>query len=115
VDLITICWMRTPEEYGAARVLWAGDAEAREEHYRASGPYTGPLAVRQLSQNIESIPIRESRLYDIGSKQESTRWLRKMKRGKGYPASRNSQRGKRQPTQRLGVERTGDSAAGREA
>jgi beta-lactamase superfamily II metal-dependent hydrolase len=31
--------------YGAARVLLAGDAEAREEDYIASGPYTGPLTV----------------------------------------------------------------------
>ena len=31
-------WMRTPEKYGAARVLWAGDAEAREGQNRASGP-----------------------------------------------------------------------------
>ncbi len=31
--------------YGAARVLLAGDAEAREEAYMASGPYTGPLTV----------------------------------------------------------------------
>ena len=27
------------------RVLLAGDAEAREEEYMASGPYTGPLTV----------------------------------------------------------------------
>jgi beta-lactamase superfamily II metal-dependent hydrolase len=31
--------------YGGARVLLAGDAEAREEEYMASGPYTGPLTV----------------------------------------------------------------------
>jgi competence protein ComEC len=31
--------------YGAARVLLAGDAEAREEEYMAGGPYTGPLTV----------------------------------------------------------------------
>ena len=31
--------------YGTARVLLAGDAEAREEEYMASGPYTGPLTV----------------------------------------------------------------------
>jgi competence protein ComEC len=31
--------------YGAARVLLAGDAEAREEEYMASGSYTGPLTV----------------------------------------------------------------------
>ncbi len=29
--------------YGTARVLLADDAEAREEEYMASGPYTGPL------------------------------------------------------------------------
>jgi competence protein ComEC len=29
--------------YGTARVLLAGDAEASEEEYMASGPYTGPL------------------------------------------------------------------------
>jgi beta-lactamase superfamily II metal-dependent hydrolase len=31
--------------YGTARVLLAGDAEAREEEYMAGGPYTGPLTV----------------------------------------------------------------------
>jgi competence protein ComEC len=31
--------------YGTARVLLAGDAEAREEDYMANGPYTGPLTV----------------------------------------------------------------------
>jgi len=31
--------------YGTARVLLAGDAEAKEEEYMASGPYTGPLTV----------------------------------------------------------------------
>jgi competence protein ComEC len=31
--------------YGTARVLLAGDAEAREEEYMANGPYTGPLTV----------------------------------------------------------------------
>jgi competence protein ComEC len=31
--------------YGTARVLLAGDAEAQEEEYMASGPYTGPLTV----------------------------------------------------------------------
>jgi competence protein ComEC len=28
--------------YGTARVLLAGDAEAREEEYMAGGPYTSP-------------------------------------------------------------------------
>jgi competence protein ComEC len=31
--------------YGSARVLLAGDAEAKEEEYMANGPYTGPLTV----------------------------------------------------------------------
>jgi hypothetical protein len=31
--------------YGTARVLLAGDAEAREEEYMANGPYTGPMPV----------------------------------------------------------------------
>ena len=31
--------------YARARILLAGDAEAREEEYMASGPYTGPLTV----------------------------------------------------------------------
>ena len=31
--------------YGTARVLLAGDAEAKEEEYMASGPYTGPLTL----------------------------------------------------------------------
>ncbi len=31
--------------YGTARILLAGDAEAREEEYMAGGPYTGPLTV----------------------------------------------------------------------
>jgi competence protein ComEC len=32
-----------------ARVLLAGDAEGREEEYMASGPYTGPLTVVNVS------------------------------------------------------------------
>ena len=31
--------------YGTARILLAGDAEAKEEEYMANGPYTGPLTV----------------------------------------------------------------------
>jgi beta-lactamase superfamily II metal-dependent hydrolase len=31
--------------YGTARILLAGDAEAREEQYMAGGPYTGPLTL----------------------------------------------------------------------
>ena len=34
--------------YGTARILLAGDAEAREEEYMASGPYTGPLTVLKV-------------------------------------------------------------------
>jgi beta-lactamase superfamily II metal-dependent hydrolase len=36
--------------YGTARLLLAGDAEAREEEYMASGPYTGPLTVVKISK-----------------------------------------------------------------
>jgi competence protein ComEC len=36
--------------YGTARVLLAGDAEGREEEYMASGPYTGPLTVVNVSR-----------------------------------------------------------------
>jgi competence protein ComEC len=31
--------------YGTARILLAGDAEAKAEEYMAAGPYTGPLTV----------------------------------------------------------------------
>ena len=31
--------------YGTARILLAGDAEAREEEYMAGGPYTEPLTL----------------------------------------------------------------------
>jgi competence protein ComEC len=31
--------------YGTARVLLAGDVEAREEEFMAGGPYTGSLTV----------------------------------------------------------------------
>jgi competence protein ComEC len=31
--------------YGTARILLAGDAEAKEEEYMANGPYTSPLTV----------------------------------------------------------------------
>ena len=34
---------------GTARVLFAGDAEAREE-YRAGSPYTGPLTVVRVQE-----------------------------------------------------------------
>jgi competence protein ComEC len=35
--------------YGTARVMLAGDAEGREEEYMASGPYTGPLTLINVS------------------------------------------------------------------
>jgi beta-lactamase superfamily II metal-dependent hydrolase len=33
--------------YATARILLAGDAEAREEEYMVGGPYTGPLTLGQ--------------------------------------------------------------------
>ena len=36
--------------YGSARILLAGDAEAKEEEYMANGPYTGPLTVVNVSK-----------------------------------------------------------------
>jgi competence protein ComEC len=36
--------------YGTARVLLAGDKEGREEEYMASGPYTGPLTLINVSK-----------------------------------------------------------------
>ena len=36
--------------HGTARVLLAGDAEAREEGYMANGPYTGPLTVIRVQK-----------------------------------------------------------------
>jgi len=36
--------------YATARILLAGDAEAREEEYMANGPYTGPLTVVNVSK-----------------------------------------------------------------
>src|SRR5215218_4585387 len=50
--------------YGTARVLLAGDAEAREEEYMASGQYTGPLTVLKVSHhgsNTSSTPLFLSR------------------------------------------------------
>ncbi len=50
--------------YGTARVLLAGDAEAREEEYMASGPYTGPLTVLKVTHhgsNTSSTPLFLSR------------------------------------------------------
>jgi competence protein ComEC len=40
--------------YGEARILLAGDAEAREEEYMAGGPYTGPLTVLKVSHHGSS-------------------------------------------------------------
>jgi beta-lactamase superfamily II metal-dependent hydrolase len=40
--------------YGTARILLAGDAEAREEEYMASGPYTGPLTVLKVTHHGSS-------------------------------------------------------------
>jgi competence protein ComEC len=40
--------------YGTARVLLAGDAEAREEEYMASGPYTGPLTILKVTHHGSS-------------------------------------------------------------
>jgi hypothetical protein len=42
--------------YGTARVLLAGDAEAREEEYMAGGPYTGPLTVINVRNYTHSEP-----------------------------------------------------------
>jgi len=36
--------------YGTARILIAGDAEAKEEEYMANGPHTGPLTVRKVHE-----------------------------------------------------------------
>lgn len=38
---------------GTARVLLAGDAEAKSEEYMAGGPYTGPLTVVKVSNTHE--------------------------------------------------------------
>jgi competence protein ComEC len=40
--------------YGTARVLLAGDAEAREEEYMAGGPYTGPLTILKVTHHGSS-------------------------------------------------------------
>jgi competence protein ComEC len=40
--------------YGTARVLLAGDAEAKEEEYMANGPYTGPLTVLKVTHHGSS-------------------------------------------------------------
>ncbi|HEX2729072.1 MAG TPA: ComEC/Rec2 family competence protein, partial [Rubrobacteraceae bacterium] len=46
--------------YGTARILLAGDAEAKEEEYMANGPYTGPLTVLKVTHhgsNTSSTPL----------------------------------------------------------
>ena len=46
--------------YGTARVLLAGDAEAKSEEYMAGGPYTGPLTVLKVTHhgsNTSSTPL----------------------------------------------------------
>ena len=50
--------------YGTARVLLAGDAEAKEEEYMAGGPYTGPLTVLKVTHygsSTSSTPLFLSR------------------------------------------------------
>jgi transcriptional regulator with XRE-family HTH domain len=42
--------------YGTARVLLAGDAEAKSEEYMAGGPYTGPLTVVKERKHIHARP-----------------------------------------------------------
>ncbi|HET7480692.1 MAG TPA: ComEC/Rec2 family competence protein [Rubrobacteraceae bacterium] len=46
--------------YGTARILLAGDAEAKEEEYMANGPYTGPVTVLKVDHhgsNTSSTPL----------------------------------------------------------
>lgn len=46
--------------HGTARVLLAGDAEAKSEEYMANGPYTGPLTVLKVTHhgsNTSSSPL----------------------------------------------------------
>lgn len=46
--------------YGTARILLAGDAEARSEEYMAAGPYTGPLTLLKVTHhgsNTSSTPL----------------------------------------------------------
>jgi competence protein ComEC len=50
--------------YGSARILLAGDAEAREEEYMAGGFFTGPLTVLKVAHhgsNTSSTPLFLSR------------------------------------------------------
>jgi hypothetical protein len=41
--------------YGTARVLLAGDAEAKEEEYMASAPCTGSLTVHQRLETTHTL------------------------------------------------------------
>jgi competence protein ComEC len=46
--------------YGTARILLAGDAEAKGEEYMAGGPYTGPLTLLKVTHhgsNTSSTPL----------------------------------------------------------
>jgi len=46
--------------YGSARILLAGDAEAKSEEYMANGPNTGPLTVLKVTHhgsNTSSTPL----------------------------------------------------------
>ena len=50
--------------YGTARVLLAGDAEAKGEEYMANGPHTGPLTVLKITHhgsNTSTTPLFLSR------------------------------------------------------
>ena len=40
--------------YGTARILLAGDAEAKAEEYMAGGPYTGPLTILKATHHGSS-------------------------------------------------------------
>ena len=46
--------MPIPLPSGTARVLLAGDAEAKEKEYMASGPYTGPLTLLKVTHHGSS-------------------------------------------------------------
>ena len=46
--------------HGAARILLAGDAEAKGEEYMAYGPYTGPLTILKITHhgsNTSTTPL----------------------------------------------------------
>ena len=51
--------------YGTARILLAGDAEAKGEEYMAGGPYTGPLTVLNI-QKHKTNGAQVPRLTDRG-------------------------------------------------